>query len=315
MRFDRRSILVGGLAVAACSTLPGTEKSGSFLARNRIALGLQLYTLGALPVKDLSGTLAKVAAMGYREIELPGLLGFSPEAMRAATDAAGLAITSVHLPTRTFAPRDPLAFEGDMVNVAAAMRVLGTRYAVIAMPPMPKLVWGGGKNPQAVISDTIKSEGMAIWERTVMLLNQTGRALKAEGMALSYHNHNFEFATVGETTGFDYIVAKTDPSLVAFEIDIGWVAAAGLDPVNVLKRLNGRVRQLHLKDVKATTIPNTALDMDPIEVGLGKVDWRQVLKAARGAGAKHFYVEQEPPFVLDRLESVARSAAYLNALR
>ena len=156
--------------------------------------------------------------------------------------------------------------------------------------------------------------GVDHWKRTATLLNERGEALQREGLSLSYHNHDLEFLTVSGTRGWDILMADTDPKLVSFEVDIGWVVAGGLDPVAFVEGLAGRVRQLHVKDLNVPSEPRDVLKMDSTEVGSGIVDWRKVLAAAYRAGARQFYVEQEPPFKLDRFDAVAKSYAYLSNL-
>jgi sugar phosphate isomerase/epimerase len=152
------------------------------------------------------------------------------------------------------------------------------------------------------------------WKTTADLLNSAGATLKKAGLALGYHNHNVEFAPVGGTTGMDYLLGNTDPALVHFEMDAGWVVAAGADPFALLKAHPRRFRQMHVKDVKATTKPNFAFEQDPAEVGSGVIDWKRLLPASYTAGIRDFFVEQEAPFAMPRLDSVKVSFDYLNAL-
>jgi sugar phosphate isomerase/epimerase len=98
---------------------------------------------------------------------------------------------------------------------------------------------------------------------------------------------------------------------VFFELDLGWVSTAGLDPAAEIRRLGRRVRWLHVKDVKPTTKRNFALQMDPAVVGEGRIDWPGVLRAARLAGVRHFYIEQEPPFAIPRIEAVRQGYGFL----
>lgn len=108
---------------------------------------------------------------------------------------------------------------------------------------------------------------------------------------------------------------ETDPRLVEFEVDTGWVATAGLDPVSFLHGLRGRATQLHVKDGAVGNTTNFVLEMKPAEVGSGTLDWARILPAARTAGVRHFYVEQEPPFTMPRIEATRKSYAFLSALR
>jgi sugar phosphate isomerase/epimerase len=172
-----------------------------------------------------------------------------------------------------------------------------------------------GEGMMAMIPRAFAEAGPDIWKRTAALLNERAAALKPMGITLGYHNHNLEFAPTGGTTGWDILMGESDPGLVFFEVDVGWVAAAGLDPVAFLRRHRGRVRWLHVKDLTADTVANFALAMKPTEVGSGKQDWARILPAAFRAGVRHFYVEQEPPFAMARMDAASKSYAYLAGLR
>jgi sugar phosphate isomerase/epimerase len=91
---------------------------------------------------------------------------------------------------------------------------------------------------------------------------------------------------------------------VRLELDCGWVASAGLDPVTYLKRWPHRYMGLHVKDVKAGFVPNFAMQTLPTEVGSGVMDWPAILRAAWSAGVRQYYLEQEPPFSRPPLESL-----------
>jgi sugar phosphate isomerase/epimerase len=171
-----------------------------------------------------------------------------------------------------------------------------------------------GKTFQEKLSAALAQAGEGGWKRTAALLNERAAALKPHGISLGYHNHNVEFAPVGKTRGWDILIRETDKKLVSFEVDIGWIAAAGLDPVPFMGRHAGRIRKVHVKDVQPSTKTNYALAMDPTQVGTGKLDWAHILPAAAKAGVQHFYVEQEPPFTMARIDAAAQSYRYLAAL-
>jgi sugar phosphate isomerase/epimerase len=315
---NRRSMLAAIAATGAITMLDGgaeAARTALFFKRVALPIGLQLYTLGDEPSKDLDGTLARVASIGYSDIELPGLLGKSAAELKAAADRAGLKISSLHVPAA------PLGGPGFTLQetpqkIADVMGVLGAKNVV-----MPIMLWPDGFRPaagetfQVALARALGAAGADIWKRTAALLNEKAAALKPLGINLGYHNHNVEWAAIGRTTGWDILSREIDPSLVSLEVDIGWIAAAGLDPVAFLNKHKGRVRQLHVKDVKPTTKTNYALSMDPSEIGAGKLDWAKILPAAHKAGVRNFYVEQEPPFAIARMEAIKRSYDYLAALR
>src|SRR5262245_5447874 len=96
------------------------------------------------------------------------------------------------------------------------------------------------------------------WQRTAQFLNEKGAILKATGIRLGYHNHNPDFAPIQKTTGFEVLMRETQPDLVSFEMDAGWVAAAGVDPAALLRKHVHRFYQMHVKDIRATTRTNYA---------------------------------------------------------
>ena len=166
----------------------------------------------------------------------------------------------------------------------------------------------------AFVSRVAQAMGEDRWKRLADELSDIGRKLKADGIGFGYHNHNYEFATAGDRTGFDILVASSDPSVVSFELDVGWAAAAGQDPAELFARYSGRFTAMHIKDIKATTQPNIALKMDPSDVGAGRLDWATILPAAYNAGVRHFFLEQEPPFATSRLEAAENGYRFLSAL-
>lgn len=318
MKLARRSLLSGLAAAPLAASFSGLVEaatSRTFFARHNLPIGLQVYTLaGQQPVADVDALFASIAQMGYKIIELPNTLGSTPKALRAAADKAGLAITSLHAPLMGFGKS--LSLVGDPANLADALGELGAKWAVAPLLLLPNTFRGPapGETFSAAITKAVQSAGVDLWKKTAALLNERASLLKAHGVRVGYHNHNLEFAPLGGTTGFGILQSETDPRLVSFEVDIGWVAAGGLDPVKFFNTLSGRVYQVHVKDLRASTKTNFAFEMDPTEVGSGKLAWRPILDAAYRAGARNFYVEQEPPFVLPRLESATKSIAFLKGV-
>lgn len=319
---DRRALLIGlagaSLALGMGSDVARAAPRRGFFSRIGRPVGLQLYTLGDEPKADLDATFARLAAIGYRDIELPQLYGKSPAEVRAAADRAGVAISSIHLAVSTQPVLDPasLMLNSDPARIADGLGALGARAGVLPIAPFPaNMKPRAGENFMTMIPRAFAEAGADHWKRTAAMLNERAALLKPLGVTLGYHNHNIEFAPIGDTTGWEVLMRETDPSLVFVEADVGWVAAAGLDPVAFLRRYAGRVRWLHVKDLKPETAANFALNMAPTEVGSGKQDWARILPAAHRAGVRHFYVEQEPPFAMSRMEAAAKSHAYLAQLR
>jgi sugar phosphate isomerase/epimerase len=317
--YSRRSILAGlGLAtmtgLAGCATTAAS--SATFFQRTGLPIGLQIYTLGEEAAKDIDATFATVAEIGYRTIEMPGLLGRTASEIRAAADRAGLAIGSLHVPLFAMGPGTGLMFGDEDARIADVLGTLGAKWAVapIALFPETFQMPADGNMAAAIVS-AFRQSGTDIWKRTASLLNQRAEALKPLGITVAYHNHNIEFMPIGDTSGWKIITGETDPSLVSFEIDLGWIATAGLDPVAFLNGIAGRVAMVHVKDVAATNKANYGMEMHPTEVGSGTLDWKKLLPAAYDAGARLFYIEQEPPFTMERIESARRGYQYLFSLK
>jgi sugar phosphate isomerase/epimerase len=262
-------------------------------------VGIQLYTVYEAMRADAAGTLKKLRQMGYQEVETAGFGSLSAKQFRALLDDAGVKCPSAHL---QFDPND-LGRAFDDANA------LGAKYAVSSM--MHSLV----ADPKAPKTDVFKT-GMSLDEakRTAELANRIGEGARRAGLQYAYHNHNFEFADQGNgAIGYDLLLKETDPQLVKFEIDCGWMIFAGHDPVEYIKKYPGRFPMLHIKDFlpKANGKP----EMLGAELGRGTVDYKPIFAAAGKAGLQHYFVEQEGPFSrMAPIESAKVDYDYLHAI-
>ena len=295
----RRAFLAAGLA--ALSTADASAAAQPFFKRHGLPIGIQLYTLGPDAAKDLDGTLKAVAGIGYKSVELAGLLGRTGAQMKAALDAAGLVCASAHVQGRG-------QLDGDLGKLAADLTAIGVKTAVMPVPVISdRLMQAAGGDWRKALGQMTADD----WKMNADFLNEKAAVLAKAEIKVGYHNHNFEFAPLGSTNGLEILLKNTDPKLVTFELDVGWTAAAGVDPVAFFSRHKGRFGLMHVKDIKAGTEANFALKMDPTEVGSGKLPWRTLLPAAYAAGVRGFYVEQEPPFARPRIEAAKISHDYL----
>jgi sugar phosphate isomerase/epimerase len=149
------------------------------------------------------------------------------------------------------------------------------------------------------------------WDNVASRLNEAGALVSRNGFRLAYHNHNLEFVKMPDgRTAFDFLVAEMDPALIDLELDVGWVAAAGYDPVAIIRRYGDRIRLVHLRDL-APTPPNNALKANPTDLGQGIVDWAKVLGAINQIQVDHLYVEQEPSIRPSRMQTARVAFNYL----
>ena len=268
----RRSLVLG----AAAAAFLGRHSAWAIPAS--IPIGLQLYSVSAELQNDVAGTLKALRDIGYARVETSGFYGLAAQEFSIQLQRAGLTCHSAHL---LFGSADP-------VPLFDQAHALGAHYVV-----------SSGQFPnKASEADPSLDDYAAMAER----LNLLGRQAKQAGLEYAYHNHNFEFRKLeGDRIGFDVLLANTDPSLVAFELDCGWAVAAGASPAEYFSRYPGRFRMLHVKDFKPTPMPSTSLAKDKrpqgTELGRGHIDYRPILDAAMAAGIREFYIEQEPPFL------------------
>lgn len=310
-RLQRRTLLATGVAaLAAAVSKPSDAATRPFFQRLGLPIGLQLYTLGPDVAKDFDATLSAVSRIGYQAVQMSSFFGRTPADLRASLDRAGLICRSMHIQGRG-------GLDGDLAKLADDLGVIGASAAVMPIMYIPDRF---GRAPAAGESGAgflrRISEGMTAddWKMNADFLNTRGAVLKRSGIRIGYHNHNFEFAPLGDTNGLEILVRNTDPSIVSIELDVGWAAAAGADPMKLFADHKGRFNILHVKDLKATTKPNFALGIEPTEVGAGALNWAKLLPAAYASGVRGFYVEQEPPFSRPRIEAAKVSFDYLNGL-
>ncbi len=293
---SRRSFLVSaGAGIAAGSVMSCAWGNH----HESVPLGIQLWTVKSEAEKDLEGTLRKVYAAGFREIEFAGYYGKDPAELGKMMRGMGFSLVSTH------AGAWDIANNGD--KIIADAKVLGLKYVVCSSPGVTpekeKLPW----------EEKMKSVDLTDWKWNADLFNKFGKQVADAGMEFGYHNHSAEFKPVGGTTGFDYLFGNTDPKLVKIELDVGWVAVAQQDPVAILNKHKDRVIALHVKDVGKRGADGK--DPPSVALGEGTVDWKAVIGTAKKNGTKAYFYEQEEPFTRPILDSVKMSGEFLSKLK
>lgn len=312
LNLSRRDFLVAATYMGAVQAV-GANNARPFFRRTGLPIGLQLYTVGDDLNRDFDGTLAAVAKIGYQTVELAGLADRSVADWRQALDRTKLKCPSIHVPPRA---KTGVSLE-ELGALAEGAHTLGIGSIVCPMFRIPERFSGEllpGEETGKMLARLSSSMTLDDWKGTADFLNTKAAELKKYGLRFAYHNHNVELAPVGNSTGLAQLIQDTDPALVTFEMDAGWVVAAGADPAALLAAHPGRFTAMHVKDLKASTHPNFSFQLDPCDVGKGVIDWKTLLPKAYLANVRQFYVEQEPPFSKPRLESVAASFNYLNTL-
>lgn len=289
----RRQFLRTALATSLASSAAFQAMALSKNNQYRKSIGIQLYTLRNQIADDPVATLKAVADAGYKQVEPYGFPDAGPM-IQAAKDY-GLSVNSSHFawesvtnPTK----KGVAPFE----SILDKARETGLTHLVV--PYLHDHERGG---PDA-------------YKRIAENCNKAALKAKDAGIQLSYHNHAFEFAPNGGTTGYQVLIDEFAPEM-QFEVDVFWVVLGGEDPVKLIRKLKGRVSQLHLKDLKKGidipefgSIPKDAFQ----ELGDGIIPMEPIIQAAQKAGVAHCHVEQDQS--PDPIASIKQSIQHLATL-
>jgi sugar phosphate isomerase/epimerase len=266
--------------------------------------GIQLWTVKGELEKDFEGTLRALGQMGYRRVESAGFFGRTARQYRAAVRAAGLDCVSCH-----FGLGDLIA-DPDK-NIAFA-RDVGARY-VVASSPAPSRPLDQSKPWAEAVAESMT---LADWRSNAEAMDRIGARARRMGLRFGYHNHSAELLAYEKRLPLDEIVRLTKPANVVLELDLGWVAGAGYDPVEMINRYRSRIHLLHIKDLASPerTPGKIIKDERTTVIGQGTIEWAPVFRALRRAPVHSYFVEQEDPFTEPPLEAARKSVAYLRNL-
>jgi sugar phosphate isomerase/epimerase len=300
-RARRQFLIDAGLASAGAAL--STLSARAMISSAVLSLGLQLYSVREMLARDFEGTLKQIAALGYREVEAAGFYGHSPAQVKAAMSAAGLACVSAH-----FSSED---LNKSCDDVIAFGQALGLQYIICSFPAI--------KYPSRLKDSSYRTQAEAFnledYRWNAQRFNAWGRKVKAAGMQFGYHNHARDFGPQDGVVPFDELARNTDPQLVTFEMDCGWVVVGGGDPEACLRRYPTRISMLHVKDFKRSDKPVTETNPPPAtELGRGTIDYKRIFAAARKASVRHYFVEQEE-YDMPPLEALKIDADYMRNLR
>ena len=260
----------------------GTDAAAAIVGPRRKLdrIGLQLYTVRDLMKADMPGTLARVAAIGYKEVEFDGYFGRTPRQVRDLLKRYHLTSPSTHIPFESFQ---------NWQKSLDDAKAIGHKWVTVPSIPEEK---------RRTVDD---------WKAIAAQFNRVGAQAKSSGLRFAYHNHDFELKPLGDVTPLDILLGETDPALVDFEMDIYWVIFGGGDPLDYFNRFPHRFALVHVKD--SSGLPDNRM----VDVGQGKIDFRSIFARSGNAGIKHYFVEHDQP--ADPIATIRNSYNYLHALR
>jgi sugar phosphate isomerase/epimerase len=282
---SRRDFLKTSGAVAAAAVL--MPRTGGAAPLDR-PIGLQLYSVRNLLPKDFDGTLHQLGEAGYRAVEAAGYFNRTAAEFRHAMDQAGLRCISAH--------HTLLEFRSRLDELIEFGHTLGLEYLVCSSSG------GVHRNPEGKGELTLDD-----WRYVAGEFNRIGEKLRAAGITFGVHNHIPEFAVENGVTVYDELLRLTEPKYVAFEMDCGWVTAAGHNPVEYLRRSPERFPLMHVKDMTR----EAGGKFHSVVLGTGVIDYAPILRAA--TGLKHYFIEQEE-FAGDPMSELRADAEYMRKL-
>jgi sugar phosphate isomerase/epimerase len=288
MRIDRREFIA--------TTGSALLVLGRAEAESMQKIGVQLYTVRTVLEKDFEGTLAKVAAIGYKEVEFAGYFNRSPEQVRETLTRHGLAAPSSHIDYASLGA-DKLA------AIIDTAKTIGHEYLIVAF-----------------IDESLRKEPDS-WKRIADAFNTAGEQVKAAGLQFAYHNHHFEFVPAAGELPYDTLLETCDPNLVKMEMDLCWITVAGKDPLEYFQKYPGRFPLVHVKGFRGKppagggSVPFDVAMPNITDVGSSgdSIDWKRIFAKSNEAGIRHYFVEHDIPKA--PLESLKNSYDYLSRLQ
>lgn len=251
-------------------------------------IGIAPYTFRFSFPHGVEATLDTIAELGFTQIE-GGAGDMDPAKFRKLCEARGLSIPS------TGVDFDQLS--GDLTQLITDAKTLGAKYVVC--------FWIPHQDPFS-LEDANKA---------IRIFNKAGKTFKENGLQLAYHPHGYEFYPYQDGTLLDHIIRETDPSNLAFEMDIFWIQFGGGDPVALLKKYPDRWKLMHLKDMKKGIETNLRADTDvnnDVALGKGQIDMKNVLKTAHEIGVEYYFIEDES---YHYLKQIPVSIRYLQSIK
>lgn len=271
---------LGFLGLYAC----GTSK----IMTSKKPLAIQLYTVRDAISENLEKALEKLAELGFDQIEIYGydgkFFGKNRNEFQNILKNVGLEVISSHHTTGiVHNTKGTLLY--DWEKSVEDLHFIGSKYMVCSY-----------------LFEEERS--LEHYRKLPELLSQSGEMTKKAGIDFAYHNHDFEFEKFDETmTFYDFILENSSSDLVKMELDLYWIAKAGLNPITYFEKYPKRFPLWHVKDMKAET-------KDFTEIGNGTIDFRTIFEARENAGLKHWFVEQDSSDK-DMFESLKISTDYI----
>lgn len=287
---SRRNFLQQAASLTIGGVLLGNGSwAESFLKkRNLPEKGIQLFTILMDMEKDPVGSLQKLAAAGYKNIESafskPGsFYGKKPKEFRSIVHDMGMEWRSHHvvgsplkLPPNF---KMPAGVDTKSMKFPTVMTLKDNSQELIDLVAEAGIPY--------IVCSSINIESGEEIKKSAEILQKAGEQAKKAGLKFAYHNHATEFDTTEGIVSYDYFTAQISPDILQLELDLGWAFKAGINPVEIFRKHKGRIPLLHLKDMNANG--------DIVPFGNGVYDFKETFKNLDLAGVEYFFIEQDFP--------------------
>lgn len=253
----RRNFIKSTAALAAGAALINVPAAAAPIQN----IGIQLYSVRKDMLADATGTLKKLAAIGYKNLESAGsekgsYYGLKPKEFKKIASDLGMVLLSGHVHIGT-----------DWQKTVDEAAEAGQTYLICSTMPF---------NGQTVSN----------YQHCADIFNKSAEVAHKANLVFGYHNHEYEFENENGKVLYDILLTHTDPGKVKFELDLGWLLVTGNDATTYFNKFPGRFPLWHLKDIDKAAKHST-------EFGKGDIDLKALLAQAKKAGMKNYFVEQE----------------------
>ena len=285
-----RKLLLLAIILIICSGQVSAQTNLANLGKAlKGTIAVQLWSFREAFKADVPGTLKRVHDLGFTSVELAGYYSMSAQQFKVELDKAGLKAVSMHIEFE--------AAESKIDEFIKDAKILGVTQ--IGVPWI---------NSPFTLQDC---------EKAIAVFNQAGARCARNGITFFYHTHGYEFVPnpKGKGTLFELLMAKTNPKFVKYQLDTFHVTYPGQDPAKLLQKYPKRFVSLHLKDLRKDVVGDNSggmKDDDGCPLGQGKINWPEVLRAARKDGVQWYILEDETPTVW---QAVPQSLNYLTSLK
>ena len=266
-------------------------------------LGVQLYVFRAMLAKDFDGTLAKIAAIGIRNVEFAGFYNRAAKEVRTSLSNAGLKASGAHCLLASM-PDDEV---GRLIDFC---HEVGMPYMIAAVPSIKPVTGSGTGRTRS--NNPFEHIELEDWRWSAERFNAIGARVRDAGMRFAYHNHNIEAQRYGDVVAFDEVLRLTDAKVVGMEFDTGNFIAGGGDPYPYLEKYPHRFELAHVKEWVTPFTPTVTTHFPPFSpFGQGATDWKKMIGALNNAGVKEIFIEQDGTANGDEVGAVRQAYQFL----